>query len=98
MQAVQRQARLRPEYAALYPGVPADEWRPVGELLDYVTAARLRAGRCSGELLRDRMLADHHFEFRGGYQRPPGRHTRVMDEDLADRWHGRESNPGPSGK
>ena len=98
MQALQRQARLRPEYAALYPGVPADVWRPVGELLDYVTAARLRAGRCSGELLRDRLLADRHFEFRGGYQRPPRRHTRLMDGDPAGPGHGRESNPGPSGK
>jgi hypothetical protein len=81
MRAVRREARLRPECMALYPGVPAGEWRPVGELLDCVLAARLRAGRRSGELLRGRLLDGHHFDFRGGYQRPPGRHTRLMDLD-----------------
>ena len=50
MQAGRRQARLRPEYGTLYPGVPAGEWRAIGELLDYVAAARLRVGRSSGEL------------------------------------------------
>jgi hypothetical protein len=82
MQTERRQARLRPEYAALYPGVPAGEWRPIGELLDCVAAARLRAGRRSGELLRGRLLDDRHFDFRGGGDRPPGRSgglTRVAD-------------------
>jgi hypothetical protein len=79
MQAERRQARLKPEYAALYPGVPANEWRTVGELVDSVVAARLRAGRRSGELLKGHMLDDRHFEFRGGYRSPPGRHTRLMD-------------------
>ena len=82
MQAGRRQARLRPEYGTLYPGVPAGEWRAIGELLDYVAAARLRVGRSSGELLRGRPLDDRHFEFRGGGQRPPGRagpRTRITD-------------------
>jgi hypothetical protein len=81
MQAVRREARLRPEYMALYPGVPAGEWRAVGELLDCVAASRIRAGRRSGELLGGRFLDDRHFDFGGGYQRPPGRHTRLMDLD-----------------
>ena len=82
MQAGRRQARLRPEYAALYPGVPANEWRPIGELLDCVASARLRAGRRSGELLSGRPLDDRHFEFRGGGERPPeaaGRPSRLTD-------------------
>ena len=79
-----RQARLRPEYATLYPSVPADIWRPIGEVLDSVTAARLRAGRRSGEMLQGRLLDDRHFEFRGGYQRPHGRHTRLMDLNAPD--------------
>jgi hypothetical protein len=70
MEAGRRQARLRPEYAPLYPGVPADEWRPIGELLDCVASARLRSGRRSGELLRGRALDDRHFDFRGGGDRP----------------------------
>ena len=82
MQPLRREARLRSEYTALYPGVPAGEWRPVGELLDCVAAAQLRAGRRSGEILLSRILDDRHFEFRGGYHRPTGRRTRLMDFDL----------------
>ena len=66
MHSGRRQARLRQEFADVYPGVPANEWRPIGELLDCVAAARLKSGRRSGELLRGRPLDDRHFEFRGG--------------------------------
>jgi len=72
MQSGRRQARLRPEFATLYPGVPPNEWRPIGELLDCVAAARLRGGRRSGELLQGRPLDDRHFEFRGAGERPAG--------------------------
>ena len=68
-----REARLRQEFSALYAGVPANEWRPIGELLDCVKSARLRTGRRSGELLQGRPLDDRHFEFRGGDER----HSRV---------------------
>jgi hypothetical protein len=64
-----RECRLRPEFATLYPGVPAGQWKPAGELLDCVIAARLRAGRQSGELLRRVLLDERHFEFRGGTER-----------------------------
>jgi len=75
-----REARLRKEYGALYAGVPVEEWRPIGELLDCVRSARLRGGRRSGELLRGRQLDDRHFEFRGGEERRQARtHTRVSD-------------------
>jgi hypothetical protein len=82
MQAGRRQARLRPEYGTLYPGVPANEWRPIGELLDCVASARLRTGRRSGELLSGRPLDDRHFEFRGGGDRrgeTGGRSSRLGD-------------------
>ncbi|MGN6391833.1 MAG: hypothetical protein ACTHM9_06265 [Gemmatimonadales bacterium] len=85
MQTERRQARLRPEFAPLYPGVPTNEWRPIGELLDCVASARLRGGRASGELLRGRPLDDRHFEFRGGGDRPAGyrsRRTRTTDIQL----------------
>jgi hypothetical protein len=71
VKSVRREARLRQEFAPLYAGVPVNEWRPIGELLDCVTSARLRTGRRSGELLRGRPLDDRHFEFRGGDQRAP---------------------------
>ena len=82
MWIARREARLRREYGALYIGVPVDEWRPIGELLDCVIAARLRSGRRSGELLSGRQLDDRHFEFRGGEDRRPGNvrnRTRVSD-------------------
>jgi hypothetical protein len=72
MQAGRRQARLRAEFADQYPGVPPNEWRPIGELLDCVRSARLLSGRRSGELLRGRPLDDRHFDFRGGGERPSG--------------------------
>jgi hypothetical protein len=69
MTTARREARLRKEFGALYAGVPVNEWRPIGELLDCVTSARLRTGRRSGELLQGRPLDDRHFEFRGGDDR-----------------------------
>ena len=74
-----REARLRPEFAAQYPGVPAGAWKPVQEVLDMVSASRLLSGRRSGELLGTRPLDDRHFEFRGGYMRSPIRRTRSGD-------------------
>jgi hypothetical protein len=76
MQVGRREARLRPEYVTLYPGVPANEWKPIGELLDCVASARLRGGRRSGELLSGRPLDDRHFDFRGGGDRPSGAEGR----------------------
>jgi hypothetical protein len=74
-----REARLRPEYSSLYPGVPTGEWKSSGELLDCVIAARLQAGRRSGELLHGRLLDDRHFEFRGGAGQPHFSLTRITD-------------------
>lgn len=76
-----RESRLRREFADQYPGVPPDQWRAVQEMIDMVAAGRLRSGRCSGEFLAKRMLDERHFEFRGGFTRPAGRHTRLMDVD-----------------
>jgi len=76
-----RECRLRQEFADLYPGVPPDQWRAVQEMIDMVAAGRLHSGRCSGEFLAKRMLDGRHFEFRGGFTRPAGRHTRLMDVD-----------------
>jgi hypothetical protein len=74
-----REARLRPEFSPLYPGVPPSTWKPAHELLDMVKASRLLTGRRSGEFLGARALDERHFEFRGGYIRPSGRHTRPID-------------------
>jgi hypothetical protein len=73
----EREARLKPEFQALYPRVPAGEWKPAAAMLDMVTASRLLTGRRSGEILGPRILDAHHFEFRGGFARPSGSRRRI---------------------
>jgi hypothetical protein len=58
-----REARLRPEFADLYPALQAGVWLPattVGQqlLLWHLAQAVTPKG--------ERLLADEHFEFRGG--------------------------------
>lgn len=59
-----REARLRPEYAELYPGLRPGEWETAAVLADRLLADRLLRG--SETALRGRVLLDAHFEFRGG--------------------------------
>ena len=59
-----RQALLKPAFAHLYPGIPANEWQPVAVMMDQVLALRLRA-LDQVPLTRDRALDRAHFEFRG---------------------------------
>jgi hypothetical protein len=64
MQISAREARLRPEHAPLYPGIPLGEWLPAAPLADRVLAGRLLRGASSA--LQGRVLVEEHFEFRGG--------------------------------
>ena len=59
-----REARLRPQFAELYPGVRAGEWIGAAVLADTVLAERLLRG--SETAIRGRVLPDAHFDFRGG--------------------------------
>ena len=66
MQSTIREARLKPEYASLYPGVQPDAWMPasaIGQqlLLWHLTAPATPQG--------DRLISEEHFEFRGGNKR-----------------------------
>src|SRR6266542_4524441 len=65
-----REARLRPEHAHRYPGVPPGQWEPAATLADRVLASRLLRGR--DLLLPARSLLDTHFDFRGGDARRGG--------------------------
>jgi hypothetical protein len=74
-----REARLRPEYAELYPGVEPGVWLPattLGQqlLLWHLASAAVPQG--------ERLLTDGHFEFRGGQVRGPsnGDRTRAGDQ------------------
>jgi hypothetical protein len=62
-----REARLRPEWAHLYPGLDTDGWMVAAELVPLVLRHRLQ-GQASWEFTR-RILVDEHFEFRGGRAR-----------------------------
>jgi hypothetical protein len=62
-----REARLRPEWADLYPGVQPDVWYVAAELVPQVLRYRLR-GQGAWEFTT-RVLVDDHFEFRGGRPR-----------------------------
>jgi hypothetical protein len=62
-----REARLRPEWADLYPGVRPDVWHVAAELVPQVLRHRLQ-GRQGWEFTR-RILVEDHFEFRGGRPR-----------------------------
>jgi hypothetical protein len=76
--ALRREARLRPEHSGQYPGLVPGQWEAAATLADRVLASRILRGR---DLLHPgRILADAHFEFRGGDTRassgPPARPRR----------------------
>ena len=75
-----REARLRPEWTHLYPGVTPDIWSAAVSLLPLVLRQRVK-DEGSWEFAR-RILDDAHFEFRGGRSRDSawtGLLTRVED-------------------
>ncbi len=87
----ERQARLKPQFASLYPGVIAGEWVPAWLLAEQLLARAEREGVSPGE----RVCAPAHIEFRGGGPRPPalrGLKTRAMDAGDSQ-----DSGPAPSG-
>jgi hypothetical protein len=66
VQTTIREARLKPEYASLYPGVQPGVWMPassIGQqlLLWHLTAPATPQG--------ERLMVEGHFEFRGGGKR-----------------------------
>jgi hypothetical protein len=65
----EREARLRPEFAHLYPGILPDRWDSAGVMADRVMALLLRRPN-PGLIVTDRILLAEHFEFRGTAARP----------------------------
>ena len=74
-----REARLRPEFADIYPELTPGQWEPAARIAEAVLARYLlqRMTDAPG----DRTLDESHFEFRGGAdpERPP------LGERVADR-------------
>ena len=81
-----RQARLKPEYAKLYPGIKPGVWTPVEKLLRQVTDLIHQDRSRSGIITGHRLLHDNHFEWRGTSARPeglPSGATRLSDSGAA---------------
>jgi hypothetical protein len=65
---MRREARLRPEYAHLYPMLQPDTWESAAITAERIAAIRLLQ-LADTYVLHDRVLTDAHFEFRGGSPR-----------------------------
>ena len=63
-----REARLRPEYAELYPELSPGQWEPAARIAEVVLARYLLQQLTDGQ--PDRALNETHFEFRGGAEVP----------------------------
>ena len=59
-----REARLRPEYADLYPELVPGQWEPAARIAEVVLARYLLQQMADGQ--PERTLNETHFEFRGG--------------------------------
>ena len=76
-----REARLRPEFAALYPGLTPGRWEPAARIAEAVLANVL-LHEIGEAPLADRTLNEQHFEFRGGTESDrPARANRANDAE-----------------
>jgi hypothetical protein len=62
---VEREARLKTEFAHLYPALEPKRWESAALMADRVVAWLLRQPD-RGYMAPDRVLRSEHFEFRGG--------------------------------
>ena len=77
-----REARLRPEFAELYPSLTPGQWEPAARVAEAVLA-RLLLLEIGDAPLQDRILNEEHFEFRG--ETPDGTPRGSAGSRAADR-------------
>ena len=77
-----REARLRPEFAALYPGLEPGAWQDADLVAEQVLSEHLLRPS-PGYMLSERVLAKEHFEFRGGDRNSRPRIARTRSTDPA---------------
>src|SRR5688500_6458157 len=79
MDSTARQARLKPEFAGLYPPLTPDVWEPAAEIGARVLLWQVQQRGTAA--LGMRLLDERHFEFRGGWFRGSETElrTRVCD-------------------
>ena len=75
-----REARLRPEFAPLYPGLEPGAWQDAAALAEQMLTDHLLPPS-PGYMRSERVLDRRHFEFRGGSpnSRPRIARTRRTD-------------------
>ena len=74
-----REARLRPEFAALYPGLTPGQWEPAARIAEAVLA-NVFLREIGDAPQPDTRLNEAHFEFRGGTESTrPARADRASD-------------------
>lgn len=78
MASGEREVRLRPEYATLYPEVAADTWMPARAVAEAVVRLAGAARRLS---IYRRTLDPKHFEFRGGAEEQRAAEARTRSTD-----------------
>jgi hypothetical protein len=77
-----REARLRPEFATLYPGLEPGVWEDSAMLADQLlTEHSLKPS--PGFMLSGRILPEEHFDFRGGDPAGRPRISRTRRTDVA---------------
>ncbi|HEX2250951.1 MAG TPA: hypothetical protein VHH32_11430 [Gemmatimonadales bacterium] len=76
-----REARLRPEFADLYPTLTPGQWEPAARVAE-VVLARLLLLEMGEAPLHDRVLDEKHFEFRG--ETPDGSPRKSAGSRAAD--------------
>ncbi len=64
-----REARLRHEFADLYPELVPGQWEPASRIVE-VVLARYLLQKMTDAPVADRALNETHFEFRGGADPP----------------------------
>ena len=74
-----REARLRPEYADIYPELVPGQWEPASRIAE-VVLARYLLQKMTDSQVADRALNESHFEFRGGAD-PPRERRRERAAD-----------------
>ena len=67
-----REARLKAEFAHLYPPLEPGRWEPAAIMADRVVAWLLRQPN-RGYVAPQRVLRSEHFEFQGGTEQPESR-------------------------
>ena len=77
-----REARLRPEFADLYPELTPSQWEPAARIAEVVLAHYLLQQMGSDPM--ERALQESHFEFRGGAEDPPVVNPRRRAEDRGE--------------